>query len=59
MENNSDKLVIKVNAINTKIPNSSALVTKTHDLDKQGLKKKLEDVDKKISNNSGLFKKTH
>ena len=41
-----DKLVIKVNAINTKIPSTSGLLTTTqYDLEKQGLEKKIEDVD--------------
>ena len=51
-------LVTKVNAIDTKIPSISGLVTKAqHDLDKQGLQK-FEDVDKKTPNSSGLIKKT-
>ena len=38
-----DKLVNKVNAIDTKMPSTSELVTKTqHNLDKQGLEKKTE-----------------
>ena len=38
---------------------NSGLVTKTqYGLDKQGIEKKIEDVDKKISNTSGLVKKT-
>ena len=43
-----DKLVIKVNLIDTKMPGNSGLVTKTqYELDKQGFKKKIEDVDEK------------
>ena len=50
-----DKLATRVNAIVTKIPSTSGLVTKTqYDSDKQGLKKKIEDVDKKIPNSSEL-----
>ena len=38
---------------------TSGLVTKTqYGLGKQGIEKKIEDVDKKISNTSGLVKKT-
>ena len=38
-----NQLVTKVNAVNTNIPNTSGLVTKTqYDLDKQGLEKKIE-----------------
>ena len=52
-------MATKVNAIDTKIPSSTRLVTKTlYDSDKQGLEKNLEDVDKKIRNTSGLVKKT-
>ena len=54
-----DKLVIKVNSIDTKISSTSVLITKTkYDSDKQGLEKKTEDVDKRMSNTSGLVKKT-
>ena len=50
-------MVTKVNAIDTKIPNTSGLVSKTHhELDKQGLEK--TDVDIKISNIRGLVKNT-
>ena len=53
-----DKLVIKFNVIDTKIPCTSGLVTKTqYDSDKQGLEKKIE-VGKKTPNTSGLVKKT-
>ena len=49
--------VIKVNAIDTKIPRG--LVTKTqYYLDNQSLEKKIEHVDKKIPNAKGLVKKT-
>ena len=51
--------MLKVNAIDTKIPSTSGLVTKTqYDSDKQGLEKKIEDVDKKIPNTSEMVKKT-
>ena len=50
---------IKVNAINTKVPNTSALGTKTQYVsDKQGLEKNIKDIDKKIPNTSGLVKNT-
>ena len=50
-----DKLVIKVNAIDTKIPSTIGLITKAHyDSDKHGLQKNIDDVDKKIPNTSGL-----
>ena len=50
-----DKLVTKVNAIDTKIPSTSGLVTKIWcDADKQDLENKTENVDKKIPNTSGL-----
>ena len=53
-----DKLFIKVNVIDIKMPSTSGLANKTqHDLENQGLKKKIEDVDKKIPNTSGLVKK--
>ena len=42
-------MVTKVNAIDTKVPNLSRLVTKTQcDSDKQVLEKKVEDVDTRI-----------
>ena len=54
-----DKLVIKVNAIDTKIPSTSRLVNKTqNDSGKKDFYKKIEDFDQKISNTSRLFKKT-
>ena len=44
-----DKLVIKVNAIGTKIPSIGRLVTKTwYGLGKKGLEKVIEDDDKKV-----------
>ena len=54
-----DKLVMKINAIDFKIPSNNWLVTKTHDDSvKQCLEKKINDVNKKILNASGLVKKT-
>ena len=54
-----DKLVIKTNDIDTKIPSKSELVTeKQHNSDKQSLETKIKDVDKKVPNTSGLLKKT-
>ena len=54
-----DKLVMKINAIDIKIPSNNWLVTKTHDDSvKQCLEKKINDVNKKILNASGLVKKT-
>lgn len=51
-----DKLVIKFNALDTRNTSTSRLVTKTrYDSDKQGIEKGIEDVDKNISNTSGLF----
>ena len=50
-----DQLVTKVNAIDTKIPCTSGLFTKTwYDLEKQGLEKKIKDVDRKIRKTNGL-----
>ena len=44
-----DKLIIKLNAIDTKIESTSGLVTESqYDSDKQGLEKKIEDNTKKI-----------
>ena len=43
-----------------KIPDTTGLATKVqYDLGKQGLQKKIKDVDKKIPNISGLSKKTN
>ena len=54
-----NQLVTNANAINTKIPSTSGLFTKTkYDSDKQGLEKIIEDVDKKIPITSGLVQKT-
>ena len=47
-----NKLVIKSNAIDTKISNTSRLLTKRKE-------KKIADVDKKIPNSTGLVKKTN
>lgn len=45
------KLVAKVNAIGTKIPNTSGLVIKTkYDSEKQDLNEEIEEVDQKIPN---------
>ena len=53
------KLVIKVNAIDAKTPNTSILVIKTqYNSDMQGFEKKIEDVHKNIPDTSGLVKKT-
>ena len=53
-----NQLVTKVNAIDTKIPSTSGLLTKTqYDWDKQDLERKIEDVDKKMPNTSELVKK--
>ena len=55
-----DKFVIKVNAIDTKIPSTSRLVTKKRNgLDKQVLQKKIEDDGKKIPRTSWMVKKTN
>ena len=54
-----DILVIKGNATDTKIPSSTGSVIKIQiDSDKQGLEKKVEDVDKNTTNTSGLVKMT-
>ena len=53
------KLVIKANAFDTKIPSTSGLVSKKrYDLERKVLEKKIDDVDKGISNTCGLVKKT-
>ena len=56
-----NELVTKLNVISTRIPSTSRIVNKTqHDSDKQHLEKKIEkDIDQKIPNTSGLFKKTN
>ena len=54
-----NQLVTKVNAIDTKIPSTNGLLTRTqYDWDKQDLERKIEDVDKKIPDTSELAKKT-
>ena len=54
-----NQLVTKANAIDTKIPSTSELVTKTqYDSDKQDLEKRIEGVDKEILNTSGLVRDT-
>ena len=54
-----NKLVIKVNDIDTKVPSTSGIVTKIQcDLDKQCLEKVIDDVVKRIPNTKGLVKKT-
>ena len=55
-----DKLAIKVNAVDTKIPRASRLITKTrYDSDKEDLEKNIKDVDKKIPSTSGRVKKNN
>ena len=52
-----DKLVTKINAIDTKIPSTIGLFTETqYYSDNQGLAKMIEDIGKKILNDSGLIK---
>ena len=52
-----NQLVTKVNAIDTKTPSTSRLVTKRrYDSDKHALEKKIEDGYKKIPNTSRLVK---
>ena len=54
----NDKLVTKVNTIDTKVPSTGGSVTKTQcDSNKQKKKKKIEDVNNKIAYTSGLVKK--
>ena len=53
-----DKLVTKVNTVDTKIPNSRLFSEIQHDSDKQNPEKKIEDVDKKIPNSKNLVNKT-
>ena len=54
-----DQLLIKVDPVGAKIPRTSRLVTETqHDLDKQGFERRIDDVDKKITNTSGMVNKT-
>ena len=52
-----DKLVTKINAIDTKIPSTIGLFTETqYYSNSQGLAKRIADIDKKILNDSGLIK---
>ena len=54
-----NQLVTKVNAIDTKTPSTSRLVTKRrYDSDKQALEKKIEDGYKKIPNITGQINNT-
>ena len=54
-----DKLIIKIDAVDTKIPSTSGLVTIIQDdSDKQGPEKKIEYVDKKLPYTSRLVKNT-
>ena len=50
-----DTLLIKLDAIDTKIPSTSRLFT---DFDKQGLEWKIADIVQKIPNTNGIVKKT-
>ena len=53
------QLLIKVDPVGAKIPRTSRLVAETqHDLDKQGLERRIDNVDKKITNTSGMVNKT-
>ena len=54
-----NNLVINAHETGIKTPTTTGLVTKAlYNIGKQGIEKKIEDVDKKIPNTSGLFKKT-
>ena len=54
-----NQLVSKANAIDTKIPSTSELVTKTqYDSDKQDLEKRIEGVDKEVINTNGRVRDT-
>ena len=56
-----NKLVINANAVDTKIPSTTRLVTKAqYHSEKHGIRKKIANVNKKIPNvvTSGLVKKT-
>ena len=54
-----NQLVSKANAIDTNIPSTSELVTKTQcDSDKQDLEKRIEGVDKEVLNTNGLVRDT-
>ena len=53
-------MVIKVSAIDTKIPGINGLVTKTqYESEKQSFKKKIEGVGEKIPSTSKLIKNTN
>ena len=54
-----NQLVSKANAIDTNIPSTSELVTKTqYDSDKQDLEKRIEGVDKEVLNTNGRVRDT-
>ena len=54
-----NQLASKANAIDTKIPSTSELITKTqYDSGKQDLEKRIEDVDKEVPNTNGLVRNT-
>ena len=54
-----NQLVSKANAIDTKIPSTSELVTKTqYDSDKQDLEKRIEGVAKEVLNTNGRVRDT-
>ena len=55
-----DKLIVKFNAIDAKVPGTSRLITKTpYDSDQRNLQKEIDYVDTNIPNiSSGLAKKT-
>ena len=54
-----NKLITKVNAIGTKVPNNGELDSKTqYDSEKHNLEKKIDDIGKKISNTNNLVTKT-
>ena len=55
-----EKLFTKANTIDTKIPSTGRLVTKTRfNSDKQGIESKIVDIDQKIPNISGVVKNTY
>ena len=52
-------MVIKINVVDTMIPSTNILVTKTqYGSDKEGLERKIKDVGRNISNTCRLVKKT-
>ena len=54
-----DKLVLKVNTTDTKMPSTSGLVTKIKcDSEKQGLERKIEDAAKSKPSDTWVIKKT-